>query len=74
MKYCHIVTFEYLLGKLGTLGIPLAGGLAKTVAGADWSRTEIPFRFGDIKLFVCRKIDDAPVRSSRRLWSPAAAE
>jgi 2-polyprenyl-3-methyl-5-hydroxy-6-metoxy-1,4-benzoquinol methylase len=74
MKYCHIVTFEYLLGKLGTLGIPLAGGMAEAVSSFDWSRTEIPFRFGDIKLFVCRKIDDAPVRSSRRLWSSAAAE
>jgi predicted TPR repeat methyltransferase len=74
MKYCHIVTFEYLLGKLGTLGVPFAGGAAGAVSTFDWSRTEIPFRFGDIKLFVCRKIDDAPVRSTRRLWSPAAAE
>jgi dolichol-phosphate mannosyltransferase len=74
MKYCHIVTFEYLLGKLGTLGVPLVGGLAPTVSKFDWSRTEIPFRFGDIKLFVCRKIEDAPVRSTRRLWSSAAAE
>ena len=74
MKYCHIVTVEYLLGKLGTLGVPFASPVARAIAGFDWSRTEIPFRFGDIKLFVCRKIADAPVRSTRRLWSSAAAE
>jgi len=74
MKYCHIVTLEYLLGKLGTLDVPLADSLARAVSHLAWSRTEIRFHFGDIKLFVCRKVADAPVRSSRRLWSSAAAE
>lgn len=74
MKYCHVVTLEYLLGKLGTLGVPFAGPAAEAIGRFGWSGTEIPFRFGDIKLFVCRKVADAPVRSTRRLWSSAAAE
>jgi dolichol-phosphate mannosyltransferase len=65
-KYCHVVTIEYLLSKLGTLGVPLAAALSETTAGYGISRTEIPFRFGDIKLFVCRKTADVAPRSVRR--------
>ena len=54
-KYCHIVTLRYLLSKVGTLGVPLAEELSALVSASDWAKTEIPFRFGDIKLFVCRK-------------------
>lgn len=66
MKYCHVVTFDYLLTKLGTLGVPLAGPLAGVAAQYSAARTEIPFRFGDIKLFVCRKARDASVESTPR--------
>jgi len=59
-KYCHIVTLEYLLSKLGTLGIPVAGELSTLVAEQSWAKTEIPFRFGDIKLFVCKKAASPP--------------
>src|SRR5262249_14433636 len=65
-KYCHIVTFEYLLSKLGTLGLPGASALARALESSAVGRVEIPFRFGDIKLYVCRKIADAPARSIRR--------
>jgi dolichol-phosphate mannosyltransferase len=60
-KYCHVVTLEYLLSKLGTLGLPLAAPVSEALARYAWGRTEIPFRFGDIKLFVCKKVSAAPV-------------
>jgi SAM-dependent methyltransferase len=69
-KYCHIVTLEYLLAKLGTLGVPFGKELSEALAGFDWAKTEIPFRFGDIKLFVCRKTDAA---TSGRSWERATA-
>jgi dolichol-phosphate mannosyltransferase len=57
-KYCHIITAEYLLSKLASLGVPgadstLARRLVENSGAAD---VLIPFRFGDIKLFVCRKV------------------
>jgi hypothetical protein len=55
-KYCHIVTLDYLVSKLGTLGVPLANGVSDLISGKDWAKAEIPFRFGDIKLFVCKKV------------------
>jgi SAM-dependent methyltransferase len=69
-KYCHIVTVEYLFSKLGTLGVPLASAASQAVAGQDWARTQIPFRFGDIKLFVCKKAKapkahEVPLRPAR---------
>ena len=57
-KYCHIVTLEYLLSKVGTLGVPGAGQVATALSQFEVAKTEIPFRFGDIKLFVCRKTGD----------------
>lgn len=73
-KYCHIVTLEYLLSKLGTLGVPFAEKLSEAFGGFDWARTEIPFRFGDIKLFVCRKTDAVRAeRSWERATSPPPA-
>ena len=65
MNYCHIVTLEYLLEKLSTLGVPLATLLSRGVTAAPWAKTEIPFRFGDIKLFVCRKAHDVEPRHAR---------
>ena len=55
-NYCHIVTLEYLLEKLGTLGVPFAGSLSALTAGRAFAKLQIPFRFGDIKLFVCKKL------------------
>jgi 2-polyprenyl-3-methyl-5-hydroxy-6-metoxy-1,4-benzoquinol methylase len=67
-RYCHIVTLGYLLSKLGTLGVPLSKRLSSVVTGTPLGKAEIPFRFGDIKLFVCRKrpVRGAPNHSPRR--------
>ena len=76
-SYCHVVTLEYLLSKLGTLGMPLGSDLSKLVARHRVGRAEIPFRFGDIKLFVCKKVADAPARSVVRsmvVGGPSAAD
>jgi dolichol-phosphate mannosyltransferase len=65
-KYCHIITLEYLLSKLGTLGVPAVSAASKMVTGHKPAKLQIPFRFGDIKLFVCKKAnaeiesDEAP--------------
>ena len=71
-KYTHVVTLDYLLSKLGTLGVPGAAALSRKVASSRLGRLEIPFRFGDIKLFVARKVADAEPRSViRSHLSPA---
>jgi len=54
-KYCHIITLEYLLSKLDTLGIRFTSSLASRIEKYKWSQKTIPFKFGDIKLFVCVK-------------------
>ncbi|HEX4339036.1 MAG TPA: methyltransferase domain-containing protein [Polyangiaceae bacterium] len=71
-KYTHVVTLDYLLSKLGTLGVPGATELSKTVESSRLGRVEIPFRFGDIKLFVARKVSDVEPRSSVRSHVPGA--
>jgi 2-polyprenyl-3-methyl-5-hydroxy-6-metoxy-1,4-benzoquinol methylase len=70
-RYTHIVTLEYLLSKLGTLGVPAAAALATAASSFAFAKTQIPFRFGDIKLFVCRKIAEAPARSVTRITAPS---
>jgi 2-polyprenyl-3-methyl-5-hydroxy-6-metoxy-1,4-benzoquinol methylase len=68
IKYTHVITLEYLLDKLGTLGVPLAGRLSGAMTKTPLAKTQIPFRFGDIKLFVCRKARDiGPAQSARRV-------
>lgn len=71
-KYTHVVTFEYLLSKLGTLGVPAAEALSKKLVSSRIGRVEIPFRFGDIKLFVARKVTDADPRSTLRSLFPGS--
>jgi dolichol-phosphate mannosyltransferase len=63
-KYCHVVTLEYLLAKLGTLGVPLSGAAGHWVGRSSIGRVEIPFRFGDIKYFVCRKTANRDPRAN----------
>ena len=55
-NYCHIITLEYLISKLGSLGIPGARRLSISISGFSWARQMLAFKFGDIKLFVCKKI------------------
>jgi hypothetical protein len=75
-RYCHVVTLEYLLGKLGTLGVPLSDRAGRALSGSTLGRLEIPFRFGDIKYFVCRKVDKVraqePPSSSRQIAGSVA--
>jgi SAM-dependent methyltransferase len=60
-RYCHIVTFEYLLGKLDALGVP-GTNLARHLVGlTPLAKVRIPFRFGDIRLYVCRKVREIDV-------------
>jgi dolichol-phosphate mannosyltransferase len=62
-KYTHVVTIEYLLSKLDTLGVPFAAALSRAIGDSSLGRREIPFRFGDIKLFVARKVATPEPRS-----------
>jgi SAM-dependent methyltransferase len=64
-KYCHIVTLDYLLSKLGTLGVPLTSEISELTSGQAWAKLTIPFRFGDIKLFVCRKVNAPAVEREK---------
>jgi 2-polyprenyl-3-methyl-5-hydroxy-6-metoxy-1,4-benzoquinol methylase len=54
-SYCHIITAEYFLHKLAALGFPGADALRLLVARIPLGKAFIPFRFGDIRLYVCRK-------------------
>jgi 2-polyprenyl-3-methyl-5-hydroxy-6-metoxy-1,4-benzoquinol methylase len=54
-SYCHIITGEYLLRKLSALGIPAADAMRQVVARTPLGKLHIPFRFGDIRLYVCEK-------------------
>ena len=56
--YCHIITAEYLMGKLESLRVPGAGIARRAVARTPLKRAFIPFRLGDIQLFVARKVSD----------------
>jgi 2-polyprenyl-3-methyl-5-hydroxy-6-metoxy-1,4-benzoquinol methylase len=54
-SYCHIVTGEYLLRKLAALGVPAADAMRQVVAKTPLGKLYVPFRFGDIQLYVCEK-------------------
>jgi dolichol-phosphate mannosyltransferase len=70
-SYCHIITFEYFLRKLAALGIPGAEALRAQIDKTPLRALTIPFRFGDIQLFVCEKLHDviraAPPQVARRV-------
>lgn len=54
--YCHIVTLDYLLHKLEALGIPGAKTVRWLIRKTPLGKLYIPFRFGDIQLYVCEKV------------------
>jgi 2-polyprenyl-3-methyl-5-hydroxy-6-metoxy-1,4-benzoquinol methylase len=56
--YCHIITAEYFFMKLQSLGIPLAGLARTIIAKTPLGSLHIPFRFGDIRMYVAEKISD----------------
>ena len=54
-SYTHIITFEYFLLKLDALGVPGARFLSRAVQKTPLKKIMIPFSFGDIQLFICKK-------------------
>jgi dolichol-phosphate mannosyltransferase len=62
--YCHIITLEYLLHKLSALGAPGAEAVRALVEKTPLRSAYIPFRFGDIKLFVCEKVREVHAGAS----------
>lgn len=54
-SYCHIITLEYFLMKLGALGVPGMRVLMSLLPRSLQKKIRIPFRFGDIQLYVCQK-------------------
>jgi len=56
--YLHITTPEYLLRKLGAMGLPGAGVASRLVSKTPWARAHLPVRLGDIQLFVAVKERD----------------
>ncbi len=73
-NYCHIITLEYFLRKLDALGIPGADAVRFAVHKTPLRGIYIPFRFGDIRLFVCEKVrdvDEAETQTSPTVaWAP----
>jgi glycosyltransferase involved in cell wall biosynthesis/2-polyprenyl-3-methyl-5-hydroxy-6-metoxy-1,4-benzoquinol methylase len=54
-KYCHIITLSYLIYKLEHLGIWGMRYLRKIVTHTPLGRIYVPFRLGDIQLFIGEK-------------------
>ena len=53
--YCHIITGEYFLEKLRRLRLPLANTLCSVMKLCPLHRVMLPFRFGDIGMYVAEK-------------------
>jgi predicted TPR repeat methyltransferase len=62
-NYCHIISFEYFLHKLGALGVPGSEVARKLVAMTPLRKVYLPFKLGDIQLFVCEKVRAADTGS-----------
>jgi SAM-dependent methyltransferase len=58
-SYRHVTTVEYLLRKLGTLGVPGATTASHLASITPWGKSQIPVRLGDIQLFACTKVAEA---------------
>ncbi len=54
-NYTHIITLAYFFEKLSALGIPLAKQLHRLISKTFLKNCMIPFSFGDVQLFVCKK-------------------
>jgi glycosyltransferase involved in cell wall biosynthesis len=57
-KYTHIITLEYLFFKLDALGIFGARFLGEKIGQTSLKNIMIPFSFGDIQLFICKRAED----------------
>jgi glycosyltransferase involved in cell wall biosynthesis len=58
-KYCHIITLDYFLIKLDSLGVPFTMFFRKLLRHTSLKNSYVPFRFGDIQMYVCEKVNDA---------------
>jgi dolichol-phosphate mannosyltransferase len=70
--YCHIITFEYFLRKLDALGVPAAAMLRGLVEKTPLANAFVPFRFGDIQLYVCEKVRNVEATESNETRARAA--
>lgn len=58
-KYTHIITLEYFFFKLDALGVFGAKFLGDAFVKTPLRNIMIPFSFGDIQLFICKRSDDS---------------
>jgi hypothetical protein len=64
-SYCHIVTLDYFLAKLTALGVPTAEAV-RGIAAKLPTQLYVPFRLGDIQLYVCEKVSDVDARAAAK--------
>ena len=57
-KYTHVITLEYFFFKLDALGVFGAKFLGDAIGKTSLRNFMIPFSFGDIQLFICKRIDN----------------
>jgi len=57
-KYTHIITLEYFFVKLEALGVFGAKFLREKISNTRFKNIMIPFSFGDIQLFICKRIEN----------------
>lgn len=58
-KYTHIITLEYFFFKLDALGVFGAKYLGEVSGKTPLRNIMIPFSFGDIQMFICKRPDDS---------------
>lgn len=58
-KYTHIITLEYFFFKLDALGVFGAKYLGEVFGKTSLRNIMIPFSFGDIQMFICKRPDDS---------------
>src|SRR5260370_24868424 len=73
-KYCHIITLGYFLRKLEALRVPGARAVRWLLQKTPLARLYIPFRFGDIQLFVCEKVVEMGERAEAASFSRPSAD
>jgi SAM-dependent methyltransferase len=64
-SYCHIITLDYLLSKLSALGVPAADAVRGLAAKLPM-QLYVPFRLGDIQLYVCEKVGEADAHATAK--------
>ncbi len=71
--YCHSIEARYLMEKLSVL---LPGWLGKVAHSLKplTPRFFVPFQFGDIKLYVCRKVEEVRAVTPRDSQVPFAVQ